>query len=70
MAEPHPHHSDVIEDNIDTHPVKLAIGIGIGAIALIVGACSMADAMRTQARAAHRHLQLQAWQLRQLVPRG
>jgi hypothetical protein len=39
MAEPHPHHSDVIEDNIDTHPVKLAIGVGIGAIALIVESC-------------------------------
>jgi cytochrome c5 len=32
----HPHH-DPIEDNIDTHPVKLAIGVAIGAIALIVG---------------------------------
>ena len=35
MSE-HPHH-DPIQDNIDTHPVKLAIGIVIGAIALIVG---------------------------------
>ena len=31
------HHHDPIEDNIDTHPVKLAIGIAIGAVALIVG---------------------------------
>jgi cytochrome c5 len=31
------HHHDPIEDNIDTHPVKLAIGVVIGAVALIVG---------------------------------
>ncbi|MBC8021751.1 MAG: hypothetical protein H7Y14_01445, partial [Burkholderiales bacterium] len=37
MADPHPHHHDPIEDNIDTHPVKLAIGVAIGAVALIVG---------------------------------
>ena len=30
------HHHDPIEDNIDTHPVKLAIGITLGAGALIV----------------------------------
>ena len=36
MTDPHPHH-DPIEDNIDTHPVKLAIGVAIGAVALIVG---------------------------------
>jgi cytochrome c5 len=36
MADPH-HHHDPIEDNIDTHPVKLAIGVVIGAFALIVG---------------------------------
>jgi len=36
MADPH-HHHDPIEDNIDTHPVKLAIWIAIGAVALIVG---------------------------------
>jgi len=35
MSDSHPH--DPIEDNIDTHPVKLAIGVAIGAIALIVG---------------------------------
>ena len=33
----HEHHPDAIEKNIDTHPVKLAIGIATGAIALIVG---------------------------------
>ena len=43
MAEPHPHHSDVIEDNIDTHPVKLAIGVAIGAIALVVGIMMLAQ---------------------------
>ena len=31
------HHHDPIEDNIDTHPVKLAIGIAVGAVALIIG---------------------------------
>jgi cytochrome c5 len=35
MSEPH--HTDPIEENIDTHPVKLAIGIAIGAVALVVG---------------------------------
>ncbi|HUP30406.1 MAG TPA: c-type cytochrome [Usitatibacter sp.] len=30
------HHHDPIEDNIDTHPVKLAIGVVIGAVALII----------------------------------
>jgi serine/threonine-protein kinase len=36
---------------------------------LIIGACWMAHAMRERSRAAHRHLHMQAWQLRQLVPR-
>jgi cytochrome c5 len=31
------HHIDPIEQNIETHPVKLAIGVVIGAVALIVG---------------------------------
>jgi cytochrome c5 len=43
MAEPHAHHHDVIEDNIDTHPLKLAIGVGIGAIALVVGIILLAQ---------------------------
>jgi cytochrome c5 len=38
-----PHHSDVIEDNIETHPVKLAIGVVVGAIALIVGILLLAQ---------------------------
>ena len=37
MADPHHPHHDPIQDNIDTHPVKLAIVIVIGAVALIVG---------------------------------
>jgi cytochrome c5 len=37
MADPHHQHHDPIEDNIETHPVKLAIGVAIGAVALIVG---------------------------------
>jgi hypothetical protein len=35
---------------------------------LIALACGMGGAMRGRARAANRHLHLQAWQLRQLVP--
>src|SRR5687767_9710594 len=30
-------HHDPVQDNIDTHPVKLAIGIAIGTVALIIG---------------------------------
>jgi cytochrome c5 len=39
MADPHAHHEhhDPIQDNIDSHPLKLAIGVVIGAVALIVG---------------------------------
>jgi tRNA A-37 threonylcarbamoyl transferase component Bud32 len=37
-------------------------------LASIAFACGMAAAMRTRERAARRHLHLQAWQLRQLVP--
>jgi hypothetical protein len=37
-------------------------------IGLIAGACIMGDTMRTRTRTAIRHLQIQAWQLRQLVP--
>jgi cytochrome c5 len=38
-----PHHHDPIEENIETHPVKLAIGIVIGAFALIVGIILLAQ---------------------------
>jgi cytochrome c5 len=37
MADPHHPHHDPIEDNIDAHPGKLAVGVAIGAVALIVG---------------------------------
>ena len=37
------HHHDPIEDNIDTHPVKLAIGVAIGAVALVIGIILMAQ---------------------------
>jgi cytochrome c5 len=38
----HPHH-DPIEDNIETHPIKLAIGIVVGAVALVIGIVLMAQ---------------------------
>jgi len=37
------HHHDPIEDNIDTHPVKLAIVIAVGTFALIVGIILLAQ---------------------------
>jgi cytochrome c5 len=42
MADHHPH-QDPIEENIDVHPVKVAIGVAIGAFALIVGIMLLAD---------------------------
>ncbi|MDQ3027769.1 MAG: c-type cytochrome [Pseudomonadota bacterium] len=30
------HHHDPIDENIETHPVKLAIGIAVGAVALVI----------------------------------
>ena len=38
-----PHHHDPIEDNIDPHPVRLAIGVVIGAAFLIVGIVLLAQ---------------------------
>ena len=38
-----PHHHDPIEDNIDTHPVRLAIGVTLVAVALIIGIILMAQ---------------------------
>ena len=38
-----PHHHDPIEDNIDSHPLKLAIGIVLGAAAVIVGIILLAQ---------------------------
>jgi hypothetical protein len=40
---------------------------GLYAACLIAGACIAGYAMRRRTRAAHRHLHLQAWQLRSLV---
>ena len=42
MSGPHPHH-DPIEDNIETHPVKLAVSVAIGAVALVIGIVLMAQ---------------------------
>ncbi len=39
----HPEHHDPIEDNIETHPVKLAIGVAVGAVALVLGIMMLAD---------------------------
>jgi cytochrome c5 len=38
-----PHHPDAIEENIETHPVKLAIMVVAGAIALVVGIVLLAQ---------------------------
>lgn len=38
----HPHH-DPIEENLDTHPVKLAIGVVVGAAAMIIGVYLLAQ---------------------------
>jgi serine/threonine-protein kinase len=51
----------------DENPAMLVAGIY--AVGLIIGTCWMARAMRERARQAHHRLHLQAWQLRQLVPR-
>jgi len=51
---------------IDVSTITVAI---IYVCSLITGVCWMAHAMRERNRAAHRHLHMQAWQLRQLVPR-
>jgi serine/threonine-protein kinase len=39
------------------------------ATGLIIGSCAIARAMRARTREAHRRLHVQAWQLRQLMPR-
>src|SRR5687768_2634169 len=36
-------HHDPIEDNIETHPVKLAVGIAVGAVALVIGIVLLAQ---------------------------
>jgi len=42
MAEHH-HHTDPAEKNADSHPVKIAIGVVVGALALVVGIVLMAQ---------------------------
>ena len=42
MSGAHPHH-DPIEDNIETHPVKLAVGVAVGAVALVIGIILLAQ---------------------------
>jgi cytochrome c5 len=37
------HHADPVEENIETHPVKLAIAVTIGAISLVVGIVLLAQ---------------------------
>ncbi len=37
------HHADPVEENIETHPVKLAIAITIGAVGLVVGIIMLAN---------------------------
>ena len=39
----HAHHPDAVEENLETHPVKLAIWIVIGAVTLIVGIILLAQ---------------------------
>lgn len=37
------HHSDPVEENIETHPVKLAVAVVVGAVALVVGIVLLAS---------------------------
>jgi cytochrome c5 len=39
----HAHHPDAVEENLETHPVKLAIWIAVGAVALVVGIILLAQ---------------------------
>jgi serine/threonine-protein kinase len=66
---------EVTEAGVLFHPPAVAghegptILVGsLYTVGLIIGSCAMAGSMRRRAREAYRHLQLQAWQLRQLVP--
>jgi hypothetical protein len=52
---------------IGAHEVPAIVVGALYAAALIAGACIAGYAMRRRTQAAHRHLHLQAWQLRQLV---
>ena len=37
------HHHDPIEDNIETHPVKLAVSVVVGAVAVVIGIVLLAQ---------------------------
>ena len=37
------HHTDLVEENIETHPVKLAVAIVVGAVAMIIGLALIAS---------------------------
>jgi eukaryotic-like serine/threonine-protein kinase len=50
------------------HEAGILIAASLYIIALIAGATAMGDALRSRTRTTSRHLHLQAWQLRQLVP--
>jgi serine/threonine-protein kinase len=50
------------------HEVPTIIVGSIFTVGLIIGSCAMAGTMRRRTREAYRNLELQAWQLRQLVP--
>jgi cytochrome c5 len=39
----HAHHPDAVEENLETHPVKLAIWVVLGAVSLIVGIILLAQ---------------------------
>jgi len=53
---------------VSTSATPEMITYSIYSFAVIVGAAWIAEVMRTRNRNSHRHLMLQAWQLRQLVP--
>lgn len=37
------HHTDPVEENLETHPLKLAIAVTVGAIALVIGIVLLAN---------------------------
>jgi hypothetical protein len=52
---------------IGPHETPAVVVSALYAICLIAGACIAGYTMRSRTQAAHRHLHVQAWQLRQLV---
>jgi hypothetical protein len=55
---------------IGDHELPVVVVGSLYAVALITGASVIGEILRTRTRAAHRHLLMQAWQLRQLVPQA